>query len=418
VAFVLNYVPGKKTKGDEASKLPLIVGTLVVLLTLAGMAALISSAASRRVEYTMGSPDDLVKAAVTMIRNGEAEKLSTLFYAETPEMGSIFRRLGELLGSMQDLGSAVAKRFPDDIAKLRDEATKKAVESNPAATIATALAGNQQQRRRGPPGEGDQRMIEDAAKALFADPFGWLDRNAARLSTTMVSDDQAAVLFDGKPMPPFGLSLRQSGGRWYIELPLNMPGVSQFLPQTRHEYSIFGSLIKVLDNTIRELTDDVRSGQVRKIEKLAERAGEKALGPALMVFIVYGKEMDVRQRREKAMGAFRKKLTAWTQEREATLAGLGDDAVRKLKQTLEKLAVEELDQLVRIDTTRPNREAPRAVPAFADQSIQEFEATLEGWLLSRGVRQRLAEPPGAGELEAAMAAATQPSKAKPTRRGG
>jgi hypothetical protein len=96
----------------------------------------------------------------------------------------------------------------------------------------------------------------------------------------MVNDEQAAVLFDGKPMPPFGLSLRLSNQRWYIELPLNMiPGASQFMPQTRHEYSIFGHLIKVLDNAIKELADDVRSGRIGRMDKLAERAGEKAFGP-------------------------------------------------------------------------------------------------------------------------------------------
>jgi hypothetical protein len=135
-----------------------------------------------------------------------------------------------------------------------------------------------------------------------------------------------------------------------------------------------------------------------------------------MVFIVYGKEMDVRQRRERAMTAFKKRLVSWTDERHELLTALGDYAARRFRQTLDKVAIEELDQLVRLDTTRPNGDAPRAVPPFSQQTTPEFEATLEEWFLRRGAKIQIAEMRSADELHKALDGMKEAPKLKPGRR--
>lgn len=241
---------------------------------------------------------------------------------------------------------------------------------------------------------------------VFADPFGWIERNAERLSAVSVSDDQAAVMLDGKPVPPVGVLLRRAEGRWQIELPTSLPGVSQYMPQTRAEYSMIGSLVKVVDNLVKDLTEDVETGRIGRVNQLAEKAGEKAIVPIAMVAIAYGKEMDVRNRRERAMADYRKRQATWLEERATLQESLGDDTVRKLKDTLDRLAVEELDKLVRADSLRASRQAPRSVPNFGEMPTPAFEMTLEGWLAAAGSggKVRLAEAPSKADVEQAVAA--------------
>ncbi|MGD9690375.1 MAG: hypothetical protein AB7K52_13845 [Phycisphaerales bacterium] len=400
----------------RSSPWPVVVAAVIVLATAIGLALVISRAAAKTHEYERASADDLIKSAVAMIRNGEASRLVELFHVERVEAKTVLRRVGELLGSMQSLGGAVADRFPDEVARLRDEAVKKAGETNAAGSIAAALQNRPSSagaRRRGPPSPQDQRTFEDFAKAVFADPFGWIDANADRLTTEYVSDDRAAVLFDGQPLPPVGLLLKEVEGRWYIDVPTNLPGASQFLPQTRHEYSILGSLIRVLDNVIKELADDVREGKIGRVEQLAEKAGEKAFGPAAMVFIVYGKEMDVRQRRERAMTDYRAAAEQWIAERTQLKSSLGPDWFTRLVEAMDQLAMEELDKLLRVDTGRSRRDPDRVTPVFKGMGVATFEQTLEEWLAGRGASVTLASATR-DDVDAVIAAAT--GVAKP--RGG
>lgn len=368
-------------------------GFVAIVLSVAAvafLAAVVVWAVRRDRGYPQASPDEVLKSAITMIKNGEAEKVSTLIYAPSPEFRAVLNRFGDLLGSLQDLGLAVAKRFPNDIQRIRADALKKATTSTGSAAAIQAMAarpgGALGAVRGGAAGRGgqppDPRGLEDFAMTVFADPFGWIDANADRLTAVPINDEQAAVLVDGKPVPPIGLTMRYAENKWQIELPLSLPGVSQFLPQTRHEYSILGSLLKVLAAAIDELADDVRSGKISRTNQLAEKAGEKAFGPAAMVFIVYGKEMDVRSRRERAMSDYRKRQSAWLPTREGLKTTLGPVLWGRVIEAVDKLAIEEMDRLVRQDSLRTSREAPRAVPAFGPMNDAVFEATMEGWIQS------------------------------------
>jgi len=363
---------------------------MLSVAAVAFLVAVVVWAVRRDRGYPQASPEEVLKSAITMIKNGEAEKVATLIYAPAPEMRAVLNRFGDLLGSLQDLGLAVAKRFPNDIQRIRADALKKATTSTGSAAAIQAMASRPGAAlgavRAGRGGGGvqqpDPRGLEDFAMTVFADPFGWIDANADRLSAVPINDEQAAVLVDGKPVPPIGLTMRYAENKWQIELPLSLPGVSQFLPQTRHEYSILGSLLKVLAAAIDELADDVRSGKISRTNQLAEKAGEKAFGPAAMVFIVYGKEMDVRSRRERAMSDYRKRQSAWLPTREGLKTTLGPVLWGRVIEAVDKLAIEEMDRLVRQDSLRTSREAPRAVPAFGPMNDAVFEATMEGWIQS------------------------------------
>ncbi len=62
--------------------------------------------------------------------------------------------------------------------------------------------------------------------ALLADPYGWLDRNAPRVTAIKTSDDTGAVLVDGQPaIPIVGLPMKKDEGRGMrCALPTNAAG--------------------------------------------------------------------------------------------------------------------------------------------------------------------------------------------------
>ena len=307
-----------------------LLAVLAGLLTFGSLAGCDSRVAQ-------DTPDDTIATAFRLVKEGRAEKLPRLIYADSREFRSVLGRVERLAGAMQDLGQAVAKQFPNEVAgfaKQAEEQVKKAAAAaasptapaapaagaakpNPAANLAAMFQRPGQGAKpataagaaaKPPEGEERRREFEQIVGRIFADPFSWISSVEGRLTTQLIADDQAAVLLDGQPVPPIGLTMRRADGKWYFELPLNLPVVSGYVPQTFSEWSIVGSLIRVFENTVRELADEVKAGKIARIEQLSEKAGEKAFVPAVMVFVAYGKEMDVRQRREKIVGELKKKL--------------------------------------------------------------------------------------------------------------
>lgn len=364
---------------------------------------------SKKETYSQATPEDVVKSAIAMAKNGQASQMSRLFFADSTELRAVLNRLGGLLGSMQSLAEAVQARFPEDLAKLRAEASKSDA-ADRGAKVLSAFSGG-----RTPGTERERRdLLENTMQALLADPFGWLEANAPRLTAVTIADDTAALMLDGQPIPPVGLTMRRSGDEWFIVLPLNLPVVSQYVPQTEQEWKILASLVKVLDNAVKDLADDVRAGKVKKLENLAEKAGEKAFGPAAMVFVVYGKEMDVRTKREKAVADLRKRLAKWTDER--TKAGQDLQVLQRASDLVLKAAVEPLDQAVRKDTAliASERKSDPQTPKFEKMPSADLEALGAQWLSLRGAKLDLSGEFDAPAVDAAAKAlADSKIKAKP-----
>ncbi len=383
-------------------------------------------------KLSQGTPDDTVATAFKLVKDGQADKLPRLIYADSRELRSVLGRLEKLTGAMQELGTAVAKRFPTEVAaysKQAEESIKTGLSgaSTPAAASgstgatagkptgaaaaakATGFAGLFGQRPKAatpagqptPPAaapDAQRREFEQIIGRIFADPFSWITSVEGRLTTQMVADDQAAVLLDGAPVPPIGLSMRRADGKWYFELPLSLPVISGYVPQTFSEWSIVGSLIRVFENTVRELTDDVKANRVNRIEQLAEKAGEKAFVPAVMVFVAYTKEMDVRSRRERVVGEFKKKLSEWGRERRD--AGDDRDVIRTFTDATVRLAIEDLDLAVRKRVADKNA----SLPEFSKMSRAEVNGFVQGLFGPVGVKLDLESPSMTGAMLADAAA--------------
>lgn len=264
--------------------------------------------------YSQETPDDVLRTARTMIERGEARKIGGLFYAENDDMRKVLDNFGVLLGNLQRLGQAVGENFPTEVEQLKtraEDAAKKGTSVSFLSQIASQAGGGSAGRSRRAARDPERMRREqiereqqfgDSLKSLFADPYGFLRSGADRLTTTPLSDDMAAVLWDGEPaLAPLGMVMRRSAdGRWYIVPPLNIPGLANYLPQNTQEYKVFGAMIAILNNVIVDLARDVREKRIRSIDDLSRSAGEKAFLPAAMGYVAYSRMID--ERRKNAAG--------------------------------------------------------------------------------------------------------------------
>lgn len=243
--------------------------------------------------YAADTPDALVASVFEAIERGEPDRLSDLIYAPTPEFRAVLDRLGRFLGSTRDLALALNERFPVDVARLKEEAARGGGAG--LGSILGAAAGG----ARGGAGarNAGQNLGQQAAlQSLLADPFGWADGMKDRVTAIVIADDLAAVQVDGKPaLGGLGLTLRRSEGRWWVDLPLQLPMVQKYVPKTPEEHQVLGSMIRVIDNAVVDLTKDVREGKCRTMKDAAGLAGEKAFPPLVMCVIAYDRAMKARE---------------------------------------------------------------------------------------------------------------------------
>lgn len=351
-----------------------------------GIGAYFALGSRDRGTYPQDTPEAVLQSALAMFKNGDADQLPRLIFADSREYRSVLNRFGTLLGSLQALAGEIKTRFPESVEQLRaqvlEASATKTTEEQQAAVLAAVNDPNAPAMPTSVPRDRAERIrmaqrFEDLSQRILADPFIFIEVNAPRLSVEQLDDDTATVKFDDQPLLAGILQIKRHEGRWYLVLPLNLPMVSNFTPQTRNEWSIIGSLVKMADNVVKELTDELRSGQIGRMEQLANKMGEKAFLPGAMIFIVYGKEMDVRRQRERAVRSFRTRAKEWGEARAAS----GDDAaaIKTTIESLGKVAVERLDELVR------KRSADRAVqlPKWEGMAEDEFLRITAEWL--RGV---------------------------------
>lgn len=268
-------------------------------------------------DYPQDSPDVVLATARKMVQEKRADLLPDLIYADSPDMRKLLDQLGQAMGSLQDLALAVNKAYPEEIAKFKaeaEEAAKNGQASSFIQRLAGQAAGGPRRGRRGGdvevrigpggagsgPGDDPRQVLNNAAKELFADPYGWLTKNEERLTVQTIADDTAAILWDGKPVFGVGLMMKQEKGKWYIVLPTSAPGMGSVLPKSREGWEIMGGLVQVFDQAFTDLRKDVEKGRCARLEDLAAQAGEKAFAPAVMVIFAYSQLQDAEKKEARA----------------------------------------------------------------------------------------------------------------------
>lgn len=267
---------------------------------LAAIVLCLAAACERAPTYSQATPEATIATARLMVQRSDTRRLSTLIFADSPDMRGFLDKLGVLLANTQKLAAAVEKRFPADVAEIKKQAQESAESGKVGALIGDmARQVNSRQRQWDPKAdEARQRGFEDVAKQFFADPYGWLLANEGRLTTEYLTDDSVSLRWDGKPiLAPLGIQMRKAADeKWYFVLPLNIPGVQRYMPRTKQEWDIFGSMVAVVNNTIVDLRKDVEAGKVQSMNDLSRQAGEKAFLPAAMVFVAYSKAVENRKK--------------------------------------------------------------------------------------------------------------------------
>jgi hypothetical protein len=359
-------------------------GTLVVALAIA---VAMAGGCGKKRAYSQATPDDVIRSAVEMVKNKDTKQLGDLVYADSPEMRIFLDRLGDLFGHMQSLAGEVEKRFPKEMAEMRERAAKAAAEGK-ADPLLSALGSMSGGGRRGPGGMGagggpgmDEDAARDLVNRLFADPYGWLEQNAGRLSALKTSDDTASVMLDDQPIiPVVGLPMKLENDKWYIALPTTFPGIANVMPRSKEQWSILVSVVKVLDRTVVEMTQDVKAGKLATMDSLGKQAREKALLPGAIAFAAYGKEMEVRSRVDRRIKQFQTKQKEWVKAKAGDVEKDAPPAVSpKMVSTMSRLASQKIEPLVR----------KNKAPAFDRMSNGDFEALLASWLTEAGLQVKL-----------------------------
>jgi hypothetical protein len=313
-----------------------------------------------------------------MVKNGDAHLLSELIYPESEFMRGTLKRLSILLGHVEELARAIQKRFPEEVSKFREEA-RKAAEEGETPPLLEALTG-QGRLGEGDKGRRQEQAIREIVARLFADPYGWIEQNEGRLSTLPVTDDTATVTLDGRPVAGVGIPLRLDQGKWYVVLPTNFSGAARVLPKAPQQWKMVNSLIKILDNTVVELIDDVRAGRLKNLKAIGDKAQEKILFPAGIWFAAYSADLDARRRVDRAVRLYRERQKAWVKSRtQSPPPGIAPGVSKNLAKAMETIAATEIETLARARTWRE-------ASVLGDR---DFEEMVEAWLVKNGVDVRL-----------------------------
>lgn len=291
---------GKAVQNDQMRARASSAGTLAVALALTFSLIFSLAACDRAPAYSQATPNDVIRSAAQMVKDNRADLLPSLLYAENDEMRRLYRAMGTFLKHTQDLAQSIQQKFPEEVAKLKKQG-EEAAKKGQATTLFGQIAQAQSRARRGPPDKSQQDAFNAALKRIFVDPYGSLDDGVDHLSTTPINDDVVAIMVDGKPMlAPLGLTMRRvkTDDRevWAVVPPLNIPGVANFVPKSKEEFQIWGSLIKTFDNVVVDLTKDVKSGAMKSLDDVSKKAGEKAFIPAAMTVFAYTQAMEARKK--------------------------------------------------------------------------------------------------------------------------
>jgi hypothetical protein len=232
----------------------------------------------------------VLASAREMVESGHAERLTDLIYAATPQERRLLDRFGLLLGALQDLATEVQRTYPGEIRQLRERAREAAARGEADDALSRAFTGRSPIER----GEGDPgRVLNEMLLSVLSDPYAFLDEQSGRLTAVPIADDMAALQWDGRPIfgPLVGLTLKESDGRWQLVLPTHLGPVQEILADDEM-VGMLEELIAVFTNTVRDVREDVRSGQARTLEEVASRAGEDAVLPLGLVMIAIGKYQE------------------------------------------------------------------------------------------------------------------------------
>ncbi len=247
-------------------------------------------------QYSQESPEVLLESTRQMVLDGNARRLSELIWTESEGEALVMDRVGRTFGALQRLGNAISEEFPQEVESIRRQADEAAESGEISSMIGRAMTAQGGVARGAPRALRDEgrmrRGFDSIVRELLADPYGWLERHGDKLEPMRITDDIVALSWQGKPV--LGLRLVEHDGKWYFRLPLDLPALRSFVPQSEEEFEVFAELIGSIHNVVYDLAIEVERGEHKNLESVASTAGEYALPTAAMVMIAYGKALEER----------------------------------------------------------------------------------------------------------------------------
>ncbi|GAB5495244.1 MAG: hypothetical protein Phyf2KO_03240 [Phycisphaerales bacterium] len=261
--------------------------TLLVILVVVSC---VSGCRRQPKQYDQSSPEAVIESLEAMVKDGNAQRLHELFYAEDEDMRLALRRFGRMAGKLAELAVTINEAFPDEVAKLQKDAEEAAQNGQATSIMARLSQGMMRQRQSPNSNPGD--TFNAAFQQLLTNPYSSFEQASDRLSTMEIAEGYAGLMWDGKPLlPPFGIKIREDiDDKWYIELPLDLPFVTKYRPRTEEQWLIAGYLMKSWENAAVDLKAQVEDGKFRNIDEVAQEAGAMVLPPTLMIGIAYSSQ--------------------------------------------------------------------------------------------------------------------------------
>ncbi len=258
---------------------------------LALVAALVLPGCRRQPkQYDQSSPEAVIESLEEMVTDGNHQRLHELFYAEDDDMRMALRRFGRMAGRLAELAQALNVAFPEEVADLREDAEEAAANGQATSIIARLSQGAMRQRRN--TNANPEDSFNAAFRYLLTDPYSSFEQATDRLSAMEIGEGYAGLMWDGKPLlPPFGIKMREDvDGKWYIELPLDLPFVAQYRPRNDEQWLIAGYLMKAWENAAVDLKTKVEAGDFRNLDEVAQEAGAMVLPPTMMIGLAYASQ--------------------------------------------------------------------------------------------------------------------------------
>ncbi|MBX3364739.1 MAG: hypothetical protein KF866_08250 [Phycisphaeraceae bacterium] len=272
-----------------------------VLAMLVALAFGLGGCRGDNFEIEQHTPEAVIESAKRMVMEGRAELLPELIYAQDDRMRRMLRGLGGVLGALEDLGYTVAKRYPAEVSRMRGEAERAAAEGRSSSLMSRLTSARGPSRPESRFSRSDDPMA-DAMMSLMADPFGWIKANADNLQVMPLSDGAVSLTWKGMPiLPPFGVIMRQHDDKWFIELPLGLPGIRNFVPKSDEELDLWLGVLGSLENSLVDLRVEIEKGRVRSLDDASGKIVEYVMPTAMISFFAYDKyrrEQRAREREE------------------------------------------------------------------------------------------------------------------------
>jgi len=251
--------------------MPVRAAITMVLLPL----MLLAIASCEEPRYDASTPDAALDSMRAMIDDGRPELLVRFMHigardrtfadgvTEASAIDDVRGKTGDLLAQLWRVSNKLKDRYPGQVLEEVDLARE---------SVPVLMGGR----------------FEEPLKRFLLDPFRWIDEQRDRLTTVDLGDGTAAVLWDGQPaFGGLGLQMIETAEGWMIDIPVDLPPINEYRPETREEWAVLANLMLTFENSLRHFEERLDDGDFHSLEDAANQAGRMLGESAIVQGMIY-----------------------------------------------------------------------------------------------------------------------------------